>query len=307
MLSVNSHDYPSVSVNTGKITSLRREDGRLALIQVDATVNPGNSGGPLPDSQGRVIGVIASGVQMFFGQSGVNFAIPVRRLKEFLDTPHLALVEPVVKSADRYAPAEFQGNLFRLGPAPGGVSIELELDAPPIPGDAPVWQAVADTTRQHSAVASALVGGRDGQAFSEIAPGGGVLVGLRLSMDLDQRDWHIQSIQGVYLKNDGTRILGQRYGELGRTVSEFSAPPDYAIGALRVAGQSLVDGFDIICLRLTDRGLDAQDSNEMVFWLGRSKPRGPKRELTRPSKPIIGLTGRTNSRGIEAIGICTPP
>jgi S1-C subfamily serine protease len=38
--------HPAISVNAGSITDLRRQDGRLKEIQLDAELNPGNSGGP---------------------------------------------------------------------------------------------------------------------------------------------------------------------------------------------------------------------------------------------------------------------
>jgi len=52
-------------------------------IQVDASVNPGNSGGPLFDAEGRVIGInssIATTSQQS-GSIGLGFAIPVNQVK----------------------------------------------------------------------------------------------------------------------------------------------------------------------------------------------------------------------------------
>lgn len=43
------------------------------VLQIDAAVNPGNSGGPLLDAQGQVVGVVFAGIREF---QGVNFAIP---------------------------------------------------------------------------------------------------------------------------------------------------------------------------------------------------------------------------------------
>lgn len=51
------------------------------VIQTDAAVNPGNSGGPLLDTQGRVIGVTFAGFP-----GGVNFAIPSSLLQKIVPT-----------------------------------------------------------------------------------------------------------------------------------------------------------------------------------------------------------------------------
>ncbi len=44
------------------------------VIQTDAAANPGNSGGPALDRQGRVVGVLVAG-----GGENINFAIPIAR------------------------------------------------------------------------------------------------------------------------------------------------------------------------------------------------------------------------------------
>ncbi len=52
-------------------------DSSVAFIQTDAAVNPGNSGGPLFDSQGAVVGINAQIYSQSGGYQGLSFAIPV--------------------------------------------------------------------------------------------------------------------------------------------------------------------------------------------------------------------------------------
>jgi serine protease Do len=52
-------------------------DGYVPFIQTDAAVNPGNSGGPLFDSTGSVVGINAQIYSNSGGFQGVSFAIPI--------------------------------------------------------------------------------------------------------------------------------------------------------------------------------------------------------------------------------------
>src|SRR5207244_13072395 len=52
-------------------------DAYVPFIQTDAAVNPGNSGGPLFDAAGDVIGINAQIYSQTGGYQGLSFAIPI--------------------------------------------------------------------------------------------------------------------------------------------------------------------------------------------------------------------------------------
>lgn len=76
------------SVTTGVISALNREveivDTTLELIQTDAAINSGNSGGPLINSSGEVIG-INSVKYADTGVEGMCYAIPINTVKPIIE------------------------------------------------------------------------------------------------------------------------------------------------------------------------------------------------------------------------------
>jgi serine protease Do len=70
------------TVTQGIVSSTTRNIGHLRFIQTDAAVNPGNSGGPLFNARGEVVGVICAGATFF---DGLAFGIPASDLIDFLE------------------------------------------------------------------------------------------------------------------------------------------------------------------------------------------------------------------------------
>ena len=64
------------TMTDGIVSAVRERNGRTVL-QISAPISPGSSGGPVLDSQGRVIGVTVSSVR---GGQNLNFAVPGREL-----------------------------------------------------------------------------------------------------------------------------------------------------------------------------------------------------------------------------------
>jgi serine protease Do len=60
------------------------------VIQTDAAINTGNSGGPLLNTRGELIGVNFSIVQ---GADGVSFAVPVSDVKNFVESYDISLLK----------------------------------------------------------------------------------------------------------------------------------------------------------------------------------------------------------------------
>ncbi|MDR0495974.1 MAG: trypsin-like peptidase domain-containing protein [Treponema sp.] len=66
------------TVTSGIVSALSRRILQIGdVYQIDAAVNPGNSGGPVVDTSGRLVGIVFAGIEFY---AGLNFAIPAERL-----------------------------------------------------------------------------------------------------------------------------------------------------------------------------------------------------------------------------------
>src|SRR5262249_4146878 len=81
---------------TRGIVSALRQVGPITLVQTDAAVNPGNSGGPVLDREGRVIGIATMSARAGVAQ-GLSFAVAIDHAQALLDgrRPTGAAVTPL--------------------------------------------------------------------------------------------------------------------------------------------------------------------------------------------------------------------
>ena len=124
------------SVSAGVVSalgrSLRARSGRLIehVIQTDVALNPGNSGGPLVDSRGKVVGVNTA---IIAGGQGLSFAVPIGTVEAVLPAllrdgrvrrGYLGVAGqdvPLLRRVSRF---------YKLAQASGGLVIAAEADGP---------------------------------------------------------------------------------------------------------------------------------------------------------------------------------
>ena len=109
-----SEEYPSISINQGAISSLRRKDRQLTRIQLNASVNPGNSGGPILDTRGRVAGVVVGRIEANIG-AGLDLAILVNLVGRFLARPDVIFLASRSEAVKPGEPVDF-GRRSTSGP-----------------------------------------------------------------------------------------------------------------------------------------------------------------------------------------------
>src|SRR5262249_25117741 len=72
---------PTITISKGTVGSLPEDgSGRIKRVQLDGALNPGNSGGPVVDAAGRLVGIAVAKVE----GTAISFAIPAAELAEML-------------------------------------------------------------------------------------------------------------------------------------------------------------------------------------------------------------------------------
>jgi len=91
---VTNNDFVSAgsaiepTLTTGIVSAIKNSVNGWPVIQMDASINHGSSGGPVCNSQGEVVGLTTFGSLGNSGglAAGLNFAIPISILNEYIDS-----------------------------------------------------------------------------------------------------------------------------------------------------------------------------------------------------------------------------
>ncbi|MBI2917704.1 MAG: trypsin-like peptidase domain-containing protein [Chloroflexi bacterium] len=125
------------SITVGVVSGVNRNRPGIAgrtitgMVQTDASLNPGNSGGPLLNSRGEVIGINTSIDGSTISSGRIGFAVPINTAKDLL--PQLkggaTVKRPWLGIAGRELTAELASSLG-LGIPRGVVVVQVLPDSP---------------------------------------------------------------------------------------------------------------------------------------------------------------------------------
>jgi S1-C subfamily serine protease len=95
--------HPNITIGTGSVSSIRRDKaGKVTMVQIDGALNPGNSGGPVVDGRGNLVGIAVQTIQ----GSHIGLAIAAGELTAMLEgglgKPKITVTGAVNQAPPRY-------------------------------------------------------------------------------------------------------------------------------------------------------------------------------------------------------------
>jgi S1-C subfamily serine protease len=170
---------PAITVGKGSISSLRLDThGELTLVQIDGALNPGNSGGPVVDAKGRLVGVAVATIKN--GQ-GIGFAVPGAELGKMMKGRLGGIHVTASKGADGKLSIKAEVGLIDPSAAIRGVTLHYLVVAPkgtkPPSGELIEKQAGAKklALKIETGIASGevVLDSAEGELFVQAVPDGG--------------------------------------------------------------------------------------------------------------------------------------
>jgi S1-C subfamily serine protease len=94
---------PNITIGKGSVSSIRKDkSGKVVKIQIDGALNPGNSGGPVVDVRGNLVGIAVQTIQ----GSNIGLTVPAdevtRMLEGSLGKPTITVTAAVNGATPKY-------------------------------------------------------------------------------------------------------------------------------------------------------------------------------------------------------------
>lgn len=150
MLLQNSASFGIVSATARHASELGISNNRSEYIQTDAAVNTGNSGGPLVNLDGEVIGINTLKVK---GADGISLAIPIdvaeKIVKQLIENKRVIRPFVGLKMQDMISPDEYSTNrsvpfhamcVLLLSQPAGSIAARISIRPPRSPGRWWCWE-----------------------------------------------------------------------------------------------------------------------------------------------------------------------
>lgn len=302
-----------IKVTRGTVAGFVRLRGN-EVIQIDGLVNPGNSGGPLTDSSGAVIGLVFARLNPELGQSGLCLhasellkvlqrnKVPFKEVKKGATALEGAALVKKVKSA--VLP------VLAAKPQP-------ELQANQTPSDRQS-RGERQNTKVHvnddgnldsAANTGTFPGGSHPflhDAFREVQAERGILIGFSVSTrSLGRGQDCICGLQPIY-RVDGKEEYGKTYGMMLVRSGILVAKEGYAVGAIKTKTGLHLESLQLVFQKIEGNGLARKDAYDSE--IAGNKSRTLNNTITTNGSLPIGIHGfLKNDNNVHGLGLVMKP
>jgi serine protease Do len=184
------------TVTMGIVSALGRSgfgfNGYENFIQTDAAINQGNSGGPLVDAEGRLVGINTAIISPSGGNAGIGFAVPINLARHVME--RLISGGRVARGYLGILPQDLTSDLaiqFNIPNQTGALVGEVVADTPAQKAGLKAGDVILSINGKDIADAHALT-----LTVSELAPGSTATLKIL-------RDGHPQTISVVLAEHSG--------------------------------------------------------------------------------------------------------
>jgi hypothetical protein len=260
-----------IKVTRGSVAG-KVELERVKWLQIDAILNPGNSGGALVNESGEVVGITNAILKPEFGQMG--FAVPVSEFMAMLNkhnvsyqmlrkTQRLEGPELVKKVAPAVLPILGKPGQNRQVAMNTGRRDRPHLLMSPHLQNSKADDFI-DVRGIHGKFPSDSV--NFGRMVRDVETEDAMLIGFKVFTRQLFNRTYISGLQPIYRKN-GREKHGKAYGSCLVASQVLVARSDYAVGAIRGGGIAIegtnlvfIDGLQLVFMKVEGKGLDTNDS-----------------------------------------------